>query len=189
MPTLKISSLLLLVVSTCAFSSEVLGYPRSLSTPIQIGIYPPVQFPPDNFTVKGLRLSIAMGRSQNMYGIDLALIGNNTEQDFGGLALAGIFNWNEETATIYGAQLAGVTNINRGSAAVYGIQASLFANLSSYTDIYGVQLGIYNRARNVYGLQLGLVNVASSLHGIQIGLANFNDSGPFGVAPLINFGW
>lgn len=150
---------------------------------------PPVQFPSKEYHVKGVRISALMGSSRKVSGIDLGLVGNTTDQDFHGLALAGVFNWNKDDVEIYGAQIAGLVNYNEGVGKVFGIQAALIGNFSSFTDVYGVQLALINKARNVYGLQLGLVNFASSLHGVQIGLANFNESGMFGVSPLINFGW
>ncbi len=130
-----------------------------------------------------------MGDHREVHGIDLALIGNRTRQNFTTLSVSGVFNFNDSDGTIVGAQLAGITNINKGHTNVYGIQAAIVANLGKFTDIYGVQLGLYNRARHVYGLQIGLVNVCSNLHGIQIGLANFNDEGRFRVTPLINIGF
>lgn len=158
-------------------------------TPIQLGIYPPVQFPNESFKVNGLRLSLLLGKNRVVRGIDLGLIGNQTVQDFTGIAIAGVFNWTEGTGNIYGGQLAGFANLNENRTNVFGVQASLLANIGRFTDIYGVQMGIYNRAHDVYGIQIGLVNYASNLHGIQIGLANFNENGYFTVSPLINIGF
>ncbi|MGZ3796156.1 MAG: LA_2272 family surface repeat-containing protein, partial [Pseudobdellovibrionaceae bacterium] len=72
---------------------------------------------------------------------------------------------------------------------VAGIQLALLANLSAFTDIYGLQVGLYNRAKDVYGLQVGLVNVTDNLHGVQIGLINFNHKGPFAMSPILNIGF
>ncbi len=159
------------------------------TTHLELALLAPVQFPSTEFSVSGLRLSVIMGYNKNMSGIDLAVIGNRTEQEFIGSALSGVFNWNEGNTYIYGFQIAGLANINQYRTRIYGLQAALFANLGETMDIYGVQIGLYNRARTVYGLQLGLINIAANLHGIQIGLANFNEGGPFTVAPLINVGF
>jgi hypothetical protein len=179
----------LLVLLSLVFSATAMAYPQVRKTPFAVAIYPPVEFPEKSFSVNGLRLSVGMGYHRVMNGIDLGLIGNKTEEDFNGMALAGIFNWNKRISTIYLAQLAGLANVNEGESTVYGIQGALIGNFAKYTDVYGVQVSLFNKARAVYGLQLGLINIADNLHGLQIGLANFNAAGPFGVSPLINFGF
>jgi hypothetical protein len=175
-------------------------------SPLSVAIVPPIQFPPDDFTVTGARVSLLWGNHRNFYGVDVGLLGNITQQDFTGLAVSGAFNLTHGTTTITGLQLAGLTNINTSKTSVYGLQAAILmnsntaaskivgvqlaaANNSPFTDIYGVQAGVYNKAQEVYGVQIGLVNVASNLHGIQIGLVNFNSKGPFVVSPLLNVGF
>lgn len=175
-------------------------------TPLSLGIAPPVQFPSDEFTVTGLRTSVLWGRHRDLYGIDIGGLGNITEQTFTGIGLSGVFNYTQGTTTVLGLQLAGLTNINTNKTSVYGLQAALganintaassvagvqlaVANVSPFTDIYGFQLGVYNKAQEVYGVQIGLINVASNLHGVQIGLLNFNQKGLFVVAPIINVGF
>ena len=180
---------------------------RAAITPLAVSIVPPVQFPPEDFSITGARLSFLWGHHRDLYGVDLGLLGNITDQEFTGIALSGVFNYTKGTTTILGAQIAGVTNINNNKTSVYGLQmalglnsniatstvvglqAALLGNLSPFTDIYGVQLGLYNKAQSVYGLQLGLVNVTSNLHGVQIGLVNFNSKGPFTVSPILNVGF
>lgn len=173
-------------------------------SPVAFGIVPPVQFPPQDFSVTGLRLSL-VGSHRDMYGIDLGVIGNITAQDFTGIGLSGIFNKTDGTVTALGAQIAGLANWNNNKTTVYGIQAAALnknkatstvvgldlalINLTDQTAIYGVQAGIYNKARVVYGFQIGLVNEATDLHGIQIGLVNFHHKGLFVVSPIINAGF
>lgn len=178
----------------------------SAITPLSISIMPPVQFPSDEFAIVGLRASVLYGHHRNVYGVDVGLLGNITDQDFTGLGVSGIFNKTSGTTTVLGLQFAGLTNINTGKTSVIGIQAALgsnyntaasslvglqvaAANLSPFMDIYGLQLGIYNRAREVYGFQIGLVNYAESLHGIQIGILNFNNKGLISVSPVLNIGF
>jgi hypothetical protein len=176
-------------------------------SPVAIAILPPIQFPPDDFAITGLRASVLWGHHRNVYGLDLALGGNMTDQVFTGAALAGVFNYTTGTTSAVGLQAAGVTNVNLGQTKIYGVQfalgvnynsaassvsglqAALLANIAPFTDIYGVQFGLYNRAKDVYGLQLGLVNVADNLHGVQIGLVNFNHKGTFVVSPILNVGF
>lgn len=173
-------------------------------SPLSVNIFPPVQFPPEDFTVAGLRLSV-VGEHHNLFGVDLGLIGNVTEQEFTGIGVSGVFNNTRGDTNVLGLQLAGVTNYNTGKTSVYGVQASAFnyqtaeskvvgvalgiVNWEPFTAIYGFQLGVYNRARSVHGLQIGLVNDCDNLHGIQIGLVNFNHQGPFVVSPILNVGF
>lgn len=177
--------LVFVISSLISYVSEA----GTTTTPICLGLVPPAQFPNSDFSVSGIRATLLWGENRNVKGIDLGLIGNITKQEFSGVGIAGGFNWTQGTTVITGLQLAGLTNINENRASVYGLQAALGANLGRFTDIYGAQLGIYNRANDVYGVQIGIVNVASNLHGIQLGLANFNLHGYFTVSPIINIGF
>lgn len=175
-------------------------------SPLSVSIVPPVQFPPANFSVTGARLSALYGRHRDLYGIDVGVLGNITEQRFVGIAVAGLFNMTHGETTALGLQLAGIANVNTQKTAVYGVQAALMsnwneaeskllglqfsvANVSPNMSIYGFQAGLYNKARSVYGVQIGLINVANDLHGIQIGLVNFNTTGTFSVSPILNVGF
>ncbi len=196
----------LLIVGILA--SAVMATPSSFAaiTPISVSIVPPVQFPPQDFSITGARASLLWGKHRDVYGLDVGLLGNITELEFVGIGIAGVFNtthgtthaiglqaagignFNMTKTTVYGLQFATLTNYNAGESQIYGVQLSI-ANMSEFTQIYGVQLGVYNHAKTVYGLQIGLVNVASSLYGVQIGLINFNGGGPFKLSPIINIGF
>lgn len=176
-------------------------------TPISLGIIPPAQLPPSDFSVTGLRVSALWGHHRGMYGIDAGVLGNITDQEFAGSAFSGIFNLTHGATTILGIQLAGITNVNTGKtnsigvqlagiwnqntseSSVTGLQIALIGNQAAFTNIYGAQVGLYNRAKSVYGLQVGLLNIAEDLHGIQIGLLNFNNKGLFTIAPFVNVGF
>lgn len=175
-------------------------------SPVSVSIVPPIQFPPGDFNVTGIRASALWGKHRSVYGIDVGLLGNFTEQTFTGVALAGGFNKTGGNTTITGFQVAGGANVNTSKTTVVGLQLALgmnyntaaatvsglqlaAVNISPFTDIYGFQVGLYNKAKEVYGIQLGLVNVADNLHGIQIGLVNFNAKGPFAISPVLNIGF
>lgn len=176
-------------------------------SPLSVSVLPPVQFPPEDFSVTGVRASVLWGKHHGVYGLDLGLVGNVTTQNFVGTAVSGIFNATTGETHIIGLQLAGITNVNTNKTRVYGaqlalgmnsnsaeslvvgLQAALIGNLSDHTNIYGAQIGLYNTAMEVYGLQIGLVNVCNSLHGVQIGLVNFNHTGIFAVSPILNIGF
>lgn len=193
-----------------ALSLLTLGPARSRAefvSPLAVGIINPVQFPPDDFNVAGLRLSLGWGDHRDVYGLDVGLLGNVTRQNFVGIGIAGGANITHGDTTIIGLQLAGGANINfqktkvvglqlaggvnsnSAESSVTGLQVALLANLAAHTTVYGAQVGLYNRARKVYGLQVGLVNVADSLSGIQIGLVNFHHTGVFAVSPILNVGF
>ncbi len=193
-----------------AFLFAILSFSTQMThaatSPLSFTTIAPVQFPPADYNVTGLRLGL-MGHHRNMYGFDFAAIGNTTDQDFIGLAVSGIFNLTRGTTTaiglqaagitnintskarVVGVQLAGLANINNGESSVVGLQLALLANLASHTKIYGIQAGLFNKAHTVYGFQIGLYNYAETLRGIQIGLINVHRQGLFGISPLINFGF
>jgi len=179
---------------------------RAAVSPLGVSILPPVQFPPGDFNVAGVRASVVWGKHRRVYGLDIAGIGNMTEQQFAGIAAAGGFNlnhglvtvvflqaagvgnFNQAQSKIFGVQVAGLINSNKGESTLIGLQLAPI-NLSAHTKIGGIQAGIFNTANEVYGIQIGLVNVTQRLHGLQIGLVNFHREGLFAVAPLLNFGF
>jgi hypothetical protein len=141
------------------------------ATPIEIGLFPPLQLPNTGYSVKGLRLA-GVGVNRTAAGLDVGILGNVTDVEFSGMAISGLFNFNRGNSTVYGLQLAGLANLNIGNSTVYGIE-----------------IAAYNYAGSVYGLQIGLVNVANDLHGVQIGIFNINHKGPFRGSPIINVGF
>ena len=196
----------LFVVISIVTTSFIAERAEAALSPLSVNLVPPVQFPPSNFSVTGARVSAIYGKHRDVYGIDVGVIGNITEQRFLGAAVSGLFNMTHGETTALGIQLAGIANVNTQKTAVYGVQAALMsnwneaeskliglqfsvANVSPNMNIYGLQAGLYNKARSVYGFQIGLINVANDLHGIQIGLVNFNTTGTFSVSPILNVGF
>jgi hypothetical protein len=175
-------------------------------TPLGIAIMPPVELPPQDFTVVGARVSVIYGENYNMYGVDLGAIGNVTDQNFVGIGVSGVFNYNKGESTILGLQAAGITNVNVNKTRIVGLQVAAglnsnqaessivglelgLVNYAPFTHIMGIQAGLYNRAHVVTGFQIGLINVADNLQGIQIGLANINHQGLFAFSPFLNIGF
>jgi hypothetical protein len=174
-------------------------------SPVAISIAPPIQFPPSDFDVTGVRASVLWGHHRQFYGFDLGLLGNVTDQDFVGFGFSGLFNATKGTTTAI-LQIAGGANVNTNKTTIVGLQAALLtnyntaessvwgfqfaaANISPHTTINGFQIGIYNTANVVHGFQIGLVNMTETLRGIQIGLVNFNHTGLFEVSPVLNIGF
>ncbi|WP_413581280.1 LA_2272 family surface repeat-containing protein [Bdellovibrio sp. HCB288] len=199
---MKLKILLPLIASISLITSQSFA----AFTPLSVAIVPPIQFPPEDFSITGLRLSALWGQHRDVYGVDLGLLGNITDQDFVGIGVSGVFNatygntriiglqlagmgnYNKQKTSVVGLQAALMTNYNVAESSVYGVQLSL-ANISAFTAIYGLQLGLYNRAKSVYGFQIGLINVTDNLHGLQIGLVNMNNTGPFKISPILNVGF
>lgn len=191
----------LFLVATLLFTSEA----KAFVSPIGISLFPPIELPPPDFTVTGVRVNLLWGNHHNVYGFDFGTLVNQTLQNVGGLQIAGGVNYNNGNATIIGLQASAISNVNlqhlsviglqvsgvnsnQGEASIYGIQAGLL-NLSAHTKMVGLQVGLYNKANEVYGFQIGVVNSAGNLHGIQIGLLNFNDRGLFAIVPILNVGF
>lgn len=192
-------ALLLLFTVFGSFKAE------AAMSPLSVSIFPPIEFPPQDFAVVGLRVNLLWGKHRSVDGFDFGGLGNITTQHMNGIQVAAGVNYNSGTTTAIGLQAAGLANINVNKASVIGVQAALYnsnraestvggiqvgaINNSPYTKMVGVQAGIYNKARTVYGFQIGLINMTDSLHGLQIGLVNFNHTGVFEVAPILNFGF
>ena len=109
-----------------------------------MAIFPPLQYPNTGYGISGLRLSV-VGVNREARGLDLAILGNVTDQMFKGVAISGLFNYNRGSSYVYGLQIAGIANINSGP-----------------NDVYGMQLALFNYADKVHGLQIGLINMANA---------------------------
>ena len=172
-------------------------------SPVGISLIPKVSIPPKDWSVIGVRLNLITGWHQDMFGLDLGVVGNFVNYRTVGTQIAGVFNSNWD-AYIVGAQIAGITNINQKSSYIYGAQIAGLANankeghlaglqLSMFNSspamsIVGIQAGIINQADHVIGLQIGLINSAKRLTGIQIGLLNFDEDSWLPFFPLLNIG-
>jgi hypothetical protein len=197
----KILSPVLVALAFLSISSA-----HAAMSPVAVSIVPPIEFPGHDFSVTGLRLSALWGNQRNVYGLDLGVVGNMTDGDNVGISASGIFNYNKGATTavllqaagfgnfnvgkarIFGLQIAGIMNKNEAESVVGGVQVALL-NLCPYTNIRGLQAGLYNKAHDVVGFQIGVINDADSLHGLQIGLINFHRQGLFSVAPILNVGF
>jgi len=175
--TLFVTLLFFHPISSMAFS--VLGQ----------GFFPGTQYPDEDSSVYGLRLSPGLAVHKEMIGLDLGVVGNITSSRFIGLSMAGGFNATNGTTTVIGMQLAGVMNLNKAKTTVVGMQVALGINSNTMeakviglqfaavneapkTDIYGVQSGIYSRAGNIYGIQNGIYCRANNVFGVQLCIVN-----------------
>ena len=79
----KVSVYLIFVLVTLCLMPSAFG----AISPVAINIFAPVQFPPEDFSVTGVRATALFGHQRNMYGIDIAAIGNMTDLEFAGIDL------------------------------------------------------------------------------------------------------
>ena len=156
----------------------------SFESPIGFGLFPPIQFPPTNASVAGLRLSILAAKNANVGFLDLQPLVGITDGDFTGIAIAGLWNkvgrnasalqigglLNTVDGAFAGLQIAGIANVNSNDFSTDALQIACFNRAGGISG--GVQLGVLNLAKHWSGLQLGVINVAENLNGLQIGLAN-----------------
>jgi hypothetical protein len=194
----------ILVVVLLAFCSS---QAYALVSPVGVSVVPPLQLPFRGSSIVGARLNLFLGVHESVMGLDLGVIGNMTDRSFGGLQVAGVFNRNKGPSTFYFAQIAGLSNVNLNNSEVYGLQLAGGANISrgksgvvglaiaplgnfaAQGTIYGVEIGLVNRAKQVFGFQIGLVNIVEVLHGLQLGLVNVSKNGLLPVLPIVNFGF
>ena len=169
--------------------------PGAGTYPFALSIVPGVSFPPEDWSVVGLRFNLFAGRHRDVWGIDVGGLGNELTGALTGLQGAGI--WNRVGEAPAAIQAAGIANLCERdfsgvqAAGVYnwtgeeftGVQVGLLNRTGGLT---GVQAGLYNAADHGAGLQIGLLNTARALSGVQIGVANVNTGSTLGFFPLVN---
>ncbi|MDO2949819.1 VC2662 family protein [Aeromonas simiae] len=166
--------------------------PSWATTPVQLSL-PGVNLPSDN-QVKGLRLSALYGRTSDVSGVDISLLGLSDTDSFTGVQLGVFFGAGHVRSQFKGVAL-GLANWHEGHDT--GVNVGL-VNLTN--NVEGLNFGAVNVAKgnalaNV-GLvnyaerttfQLGFINATKHLDGLQIGLANYAENGIFPLLPLVNF--
>ena len=184
--------LTLSVVSSVLFAASVhAADPAPAAKPVsetkaglvQLAAWNPAQILPEQRSVHGLRLDFLYGCNQEMYGLDLGL-GLNRCRNLAGLEIGGI---NCVGGDINGVQ-AGIINytefrLNQTGNKITGLQLGV-VNAMSDTALRGLQLGVWDSARNINGIQFGAMNcnpASYQVNGIQAGLL-------FNVNPACNDG-
>lgn len=183
MKKLVLSALAAAAVCGIANAKEIYGEVDHPITPFTFAVADPIQLPFDNWRTYGLRMDLFVGRSFSVYGADVGLVGmtvydfrgaafgaaNWVEGDMYGVQLAAIGN--VVNGYTWGWQASGIVNYNQTSFT--GLQMSLINFNGVFT---GLQLGLLDWNRGVcYGLEIGGVNVNDSeLHGWTIGAINYS---------------
>lgn len=148
-----------------AFAAEAFDDVERNPTPIALNLASPLQLPPYDRDVWGLRLNLIYGHSLNVYGLDCGVVGLN-KGDVAGVQTEA-FNWAD--GNVYGLQVAGICNYVTGD--FYGLQAA--AMNWNLADTYGLQVGVLDFGMAVRGLQVGGLNWDyGSVDGGQVGAVN-----------------
>jgi hypothetical protein len=135
--------------------------------------------------VDGFELGTVNAITGSLSGVELALLGNWVGEAASGLQVAGLFN---SASKSEGLQVAGA--LNRAGADGGGGQVALLANVNG-GSFDGLQLALFNHARDVRGAQLGVINVGAKVKGLQLGLINVADDvegAPIGLVSVTRSG-
>jgi hypothetical protein len=183
---------LVLVALTAAFLAAPAAVAQE-TKPIQLALVNPIQLVNEDYSVKGLRISLIYGVNRDLSGLDLSLVGQNSG-DVRGLqvALAGL---TEGDFTGVQWALVGLTNgnftgwqdnaVNIVDGKMSGLQAGIF---NQSRDAEGVLLGWVNITGHMSGFQLALFNMTDTLNGLQVGVVNVVKQGTsHPVLPLVNW--
>ncbi len=177
--------------------------PAGCSLPgLQLDVFPPFQSSPADSDVTGVRLSALYGSSHYVEGVDLGLLGAESESDTGlmvdglysycrgsmdGFQLSGLWS---QTRDLAGLQVSGIASRSKGYSS--GVQLSGIGNYSAGQGLEVQVAGVVNDCDTLRGgqvaalanvtefdaagAQVGLVNTARlSLEGLQVGLVNSAD--------------
>ena len=180
-----LSALALAAAVSSASAKDLYSSEEHPVTVAALALAAPIQLPPSNWDVRGVRFDLVYGDSHSVYGIDLGLVGHVGDA-FSGIQLGGMVDWVE--GDVYGLQLAGIANVAGGAhkgvqlaSAVnvcrgefYGVQ---FGGVNHNGTFYGWQTGVFNYDKGIsWGLQLGLANSSiNEWHGWSLGLVNYAD--------------
>ena len=165
-------------ISTEKLADDNSGVP--FFTPFQFAFFSPLQVFPDYFNVYGLRLNLPYGSNNTIYGLDVGFA--NTCDTQYGLNVA-VFLSRRKTA-MYGISFAGIFSISQGDD--IGLSMAGFYNETG--TIRGLQTALLcNQTKHVKGVQLGLYNYAREMDGVQIGILNYCKAQPFKYTLFFNF--
>jgi len=129
-----------------------------------LSIVDPIQVPPADFYVGGLKLNLPYGRCHDFTGLDIGAFSYCSGNAHGGF------------------HIGAVTSIGGDGS---GIMINLLAN-HVQGEYGGLQIGFLNRATHMDGLQIGVINVCDTAYGIQIGAINVIKDNDLPFFPIIN---
>ena len=175
------------------------------SAPLQLSL--PGTNLPNEDSVSGLRANLFYGKTSDVKGVDISLIGLSEMDNFSGLGVGflgarkinnefkglslGLFNYNTGKTSGMNFGLVNITNKTSGVnlAFVNKSQDINGANIGFINVTTGdtlMDLGLINYAESAT-FQIGLINATNNLDGLQVGLVNYARNGVLPVMPIINF--
>ncbi len=176
---MRFSSLFLVVVALCGAGLVTPAEAQSDRswTPFMLSLVTPVQVPPRDFDVVGLRVSLLYGECHDFDGLDLGVVGRATGHANG---LQGALIANVVDGDGIGLQVAPVN-------AVKGEYVGLEIGVANYAEkAQAFQIGVFNGAHHIEGFQLGLINVTQTMIGAQLGLINVIRDNDVPFMPIFN---
>ncbi len=154
----------LAITLAAAFAGGVFAQENTARfSPFMLSIINPIQVPPADFDIGGLKLNIIYGESHGMTGLDVGLFSQNTG-DVNALHINGV------------SVVGGNGN---------GLMISLLANYVE-GEYGGLQISAFNYATHLNGLQIGAINIANTAYGLQIGVVNVVKDNDVPFLPIIN---
>jgi hypothetical protein len=173
--------LLLVVLSLTVISgSAAFGQAQASAgyTPFMFSFVTPLQVPPRDFDVGGLRINLLYGECHDFLGFDVGAVGRATGDADGFQATL--------IANVVGG--GGVGFQASTANCVFGDYAGLQIGAANYVkSVNGLQIGLLlNRADYVEGAQIGLINVTRQMIGVQLGLVNVIQDNDLKFLPIFN---
>jgi len=158
--TLVLASVLSLGITNGVMAQEnnSAGY-----TPFMLSIVDPLQLPPSDFDVGGLKISLLYGKCADFLGLDIGIVSH-------------------ATGDAEGLHVVGLANIIEGDSIGLHVSGANYVQ----GEFSGLQIGILNNCSHVDGLQIGVINITDTAYGLQIGLINVIKDNDMPFFPIIN---
>ena len=146
-------------------------------TPFMLSFVTPLQVPPRDFNVGGLRINAVYGECHDFDGLDISTVGRATghANGFQAALLANVVEGDG-----FGIQAAPV-NYVKGQYAGFQFGAANYAEKAKT-----LQIGFYNGAEHIEGMQIGVINTTRTMIGVQIGVVNVIQDNDVPFLPIIN---
>lgn len=163
---------------------------------------------PSTEQVKGFHFTTIHGKTSDVEGLDITVLGLSEMDKFSGVSMNLFFGVSKIKEEFNGLSLSAMnwhqgkdTGLNVGivnnTQYVKGVNLGAI-NLSN--TVAGANIGFINYSQKLslidFGgmnvakaakFQFGLINVAENLQGLQIGIINYAENGIVKILPLVNF--
>lgn len=178
---LKIKSLLL-ITSAIIFISMANVQAEVKATPFQYSIFNPIQIFDESYDVYGLRLTLAYGVNNSVYGVDSGFYCRTTGDQYGFQSAVVVCS---REGTSSGVTCATVGNLSKGYESGVSLAGLFDIAEGEFTGLQAA--GLVSRAKKFTGLQIGTLNHCDDFYGVQFGLVNICRSQSIPFTILLNF--